>query len=405
MLVRVKPTTGGRPFEVELEPEDPVETMKVLILVEKSDLDVDLGSMTLIHKGQRMCDDAKAIKEYGVAPGSFVVLQIKRKTEYFDQSGYASGTQPSVDTHAPAAAPGTGPEPAALAAPCTHDAPVEEPPVVIERKAYDADMQRYLLQHTIPPRKVKHVIEDAAIMRARLPIVKARAQFAHKLMARHRDAEEDDEEAGDSSVDLKPTLGQKLLQQRLDFFRLKLMQMQDDGDCQFRSLAHELFGDQERHRDVRDKVIAHLWTNSDQYSSLFIGGESEWTAYLEGMSVPNTRGDELTLRAACECYKCVMNVITTEREQWLLSYSAMKDGNEDTPPEGTRVCFLTYVPPMHYSVIELPSQHTRDHDDEDDESDATDPDMPTLIPATPPEDKDFARIIDGQDEEDVLQTL
>ena len=49
----------------------------------------------------------------------------------------------------------------------------------------------------------------------------------------------------------------------------------------------------------------------------------------------------------------VVHVVTTEHENWLLHYSpdslAMADGR---PPPGTRECFLAYVSPIHYNVIE-----------------------------------------------------
>merc|ERR1719191_1919429 len=60
--------------------------------------------------------------------------------------------------------------------------------------------------------------------------------------------------------------GLKLLKQRADFVGVKVIHMEDDGNCQFRSLAQELYGDQERHAVVRSKVIAHLKANSENYS-------------------------------------------------------------------------------------------------------------------------------------------
>ena len=70
--------------------------------------------------------------------------------------------------------------------------------------------------------------------------------------------------------------------------------------------------------------------------------------------------DELTLRAACDCFGCVAHVVTTEHENWLLNYcpSSLDETDVSTggaPPEGVRELFLTYVSPIHYNVIALPS--------------------------------------------------
>ena len=62
--------------------------------------------------------------------------------------------------------------------------------------------------------------------------------------------------------------------------KLKIIHMEDDGNCQFRSLASELYGDQEFHGLVRQKVVEHLRTHGDSFS-FFVGDAGEWAAYLQ----------------------------------------------------------------------------------------------------------------------------
>lgn len=121
-------------------------------------------------------------------------------------------------------------------------------------------------------------------------------------------------------------------------------------------MAHELFGDQKYHGVVRDRVCEHLRSHADQFS-FYIGDEHEWQRYLEKMAMSRTWGDELTLRAACDSYGCVAHVVTTEHDNWLLHYH--KDGLDvSMPPAGTRECFIAYVSPIHYNVIEsLDGEH------------------------------------------------
>ena len=51
--------------------------------------------------------------------------------------------------------------------------------------------------------------------------------------------------------------GAALLERRLASLRLRTVRMGDDGNCQFRALAHGLFGDQDAHQRVRDVRGAH----------------------------------------------------------------------------------------------------------------------------------------------------
>ena len=137
-----------------------------------------------------------------------------------------------------------------------------------------------------------------------------------------------------------------LLRQRVQHIEVKVVHMEDDGNCQFRSLAHELFGDQARHASVRRTVINHLRAHAQSYS-FFVGEEVDWQRYLRRMATPRTWGDELTLRAAADCFGVVVHVVTTEHENWLLNYVPeglrMEGGDGGTPPQGTRECFLVSI--------------------------------------------------------------
>merc|ERR1711908_184830 len=142
--------------------------------------------------------------------------------------------------------------------------------------------------------------------------------------------------------------GLKLLEQRTSFIDVSIVRMEDDGNCQFRALAHELHGEQSHHLAVRAKVTAHLRAHSDEYS-FFVGDDADWQQYLSDMAQNRTWGDKLTLRAASEVYGCMVHVVTTERDNWLLRYG--EAASADAKPRQRHV-FLAYVAPIHYNVIE-----------------------------------------------------
>ena len=267
----------------------------------------------------------------------------------------------------------------AIASSSSSSSSLPPPTLVGDRAAYDAGLAKHLIQHSTPHR-VELTLTAATIFLERAhhaqKVVQARKDKGCEsdvALVRGPSAVERDAEQARSSFSREDAIadGLKLLRQRAAHVKVKVVHMEDDGNpsvsldlakqisfhssvgnCQFRSLAQELYGDQKYHGTVRERVVARLTSHSLEYS-FYIGDDDEWRRYLAKMATSRTWGDELTLRAACDEYGVVVHVVTTEHENWLLHYSpdslAMADGR---PPPGTRECFLAYVSPIHYNVIE-----------------------------------------------------
>jgi hypothetical protein len=149
------------------------------------------------------------------------------------------------------------------------------------------------------------------------------------------------------------------LQGRLDNFGMCMKEMKGDGNCQFRSLAFNLFGDQDHHAMTRKAAVAHMRKHADFFGSLFEDA-AEFNAYLRDMARARTWGDELTLRAVIEAYNCEAHVITSEPANWYLVYQsetscidpsvAALPPKKSMPRPGKQV-FLAYMSPVHYNSI------------------------------------------------------
>ncbi|KAJ1621119.1 hypothetical protein T492DRAFT_914551 [Pavlovales sp. CCMP2436] len=137
--------------------------------------------------------------------------------------------------------------------------------------------------------------------------------------------------------------GLKLLEERLRFCGLREAQIQGDGNCQFRSLSYQLFGTQRHHAYVREKACQHMRIARREYE-VFMGSPAEFDEWLGQMETPSKWGDELTLRAAADAFRCAIHVIQSTPENWHLVY---------TPSAGepVRRLFVTYVAPIHYNSI------------------------------------------------------
>lgn len=139
--------------------------------------------------------------------------------------------------------------------------------------------------------------------------------------------------------------GKALLEQRCAFLGLREVEMEDDGNCQFRAISQELFGTQRHHEHVRAAVVSYLRTHPGEYSPLFAPGE--WQSYLADMANPRTWGDELTLRAAADTFEVLVHLVTSSDSNWYLVYHPSATPNADA-----RQLFLAYVAPIHYNTVE-----------------------------------------------------
>jgi len=225
-------------------------------------------------------------------------------------------------------------------------------PQLLERGEYDRWMNAHVLKHDTKKNRVVQL--KAAI------IFQARARLAQKVVAARQEggcgsklswtpSQQDTLEEHlrrQMSREEKIADGVHLMQQRCEFIQVSELEMEDDGNCQFRALAHELYGHQRFHSHVRALVVAYLREHAEQFS-IFVGDEREWQSYLRNMAQECCWGDELTLSAAADAMGVVIHVVTTEHENWLLHYG------EQYAVVGAsyRELFLTYLSPIHYNVI------------------------------------------------------
>ena len=160
----------------------------------------------------------------------------------------------------------------------------------------------------------------------------------------------------------KITKGIELITQRLHHLQLQQNIMKDDGNCQFRSLAHQLFGNADRyHQAVRTYIVQYMKQHADTEFAFYFESTMEWNRYCQTMSHNGTWGDELTLKAASNALQCNVHVITSEKENYYLCYQPDISHDDDINSNGaptieTIDIYLAYISPIHYNSIELVQQ-------------------------------------------------
>ena len=92
---------------------------------------------------------------------------------------------------------------------------------------------------------------------------------------------------------------------------MSVLEMAADGNCLFRSLSDQLFGDYgQRHDEVRRNVCDFMENHHDEFSVFLVLDEKEsdhdahdFASYLAAMREEGEWGGNLELVAAAKCYK------------------------------------------------------------------------------------------------------
>jgi hypothetical protein len=111
-----------------------------------------------------------------------------------------------------------------------------------------------------------------------------------------------------------------------------------DGNCLFRCVAHQLFGDPGLHKEIRANCVEFMRKNADQFRSFV---DSDFSEYLLKMAVDSTWGDEIELNALSKLYKMRVEVY---RNRSLIPFPVFGSSDDE-------IVRFFYVNNKHYDSI------------------------------------------------------
>ncbi|XP_052206373.1 OVARIAN TUMOR DOMAIN-containing deubiquitinating enzyme 11 [Diospyros lotus] len=137
------------------------------------------------------------------------------------------------------------------------------------------------------------------------------------------------------------TLNHERLSERLTTYDLAELQIEGDGNCQFRALADQLFGDPDYHKHVRKDVIKQL----KKFRKLYEGYVPlKYKSYLKKMKKLGEWGDHITLQAAADRFGAKICLVTSFRDTCYIEILP-KDRNP------TKELWLSFWSEVHYNSL------------------------------------------------------
>ncbi|XP_077253365.1 OVARIAN TUMOR DOMAIN-containing deubiquitinating enzyme 11-like [Tasmannia lanceolata] len=137
------------------------------------------------------------------------------------------------------------------------------------------------------------------------------------------------------------TLDHERLSERLTTYNLAELQVEGDGNCQFRALADQLFRNPDYHKHVRKQVVKQLKNGQHLYEGYV---PMKYKTYLKKMNRSGEWGDHLTLQAAADRFGAKICLITSFRDTCLIEILP-KDQNP------SRDLWLSFWSEVHYNSL------------------------------------------------------
>ncbi|KAF2547937.1 hypothetical protein F2Q70_00022625 [Brassica cretica] len=137
------------------------------------------------------------------------------------------------------------------------------------------------------------------------------------------------------------TLDHELLSVRLATYGLAELQMEGDGNCQFRALADQLFRNPDYHKHVRKHIVKQLKKQRKLYEGYV---PMKYRHYTRKMKKPGEWGDHVTLQTAADRFKAKICLVTSFREQ---SYIEILPHNKNP----LREAWLSFWSEVHYNSL------------------------------------------------------
>jgi len=99
--------------------------------------------------------------------------------------------------------------------------------------------------------------------------------------------------------------GDPRLQTYLEALRaqhMEVVEMRGDGNCLFRAVSHQVYGDASYHREVRAFCMDYMEIERSYFEPFVVGGAARFSAYIANKRRNGVWGDDLEIQAMCEIY-------------------------------------------------------------------------------------------------------
>ena len=112
--------------------------------------------------------------------------------------------------------------------------------------------------------------------------------------------------------------------EKLHFF---IKQMGRDGNCMFRSVSDQIYGNEDYHNIIREKCMDYLLIEREFFSQFVEGGDNEFDNYINMKRKSGVWGDDVELQAISELYNRPIEIYSGSNKPLKTFHENIKDFN------------------------------------------------------------------------------
>ena len=177
------------------------------------------------------------------------------------------------------------------------------------------------------------------------------------------------------------------LTRRLNEEGKKEKKVRDDGNCQFRALADQLFDNENKYKTMKTKIIEQLRRDTDHYKASWcdtdIRRDGPWETYLDRLENGDDSGQPIwgcnrTLQAAADAYGFTVHLYSNQT-----GYDFPHNIESRQPISGQKPVSVSHYAEVHYNSVrpmsdeQATATETEIKDESDDEVTLMDDEEPT----------------------------
>ncbi|GET87504.1 hypothetical protein, conserved [Leishmania tarentolae] len=126
-------------------------------------------------------------------------------------------------------------------------------------------------------------------------------------------------------------VGVQRLHQRLNELHLVVHRVRNDGNCQFRAISHQLFGNEDYHDIIRSQIVSYMRAVRAKSFDYFFESPAYADAYYNNLAKSGSWGDELSLRAASDCLYVNIHVLSSQERNCYITYRPSSEQADSAP--------------------------------------------------------------------------